>query len=165
LYRAGGHDPQSIDLLGDFHGPQFGGDSGPDPAGHHHARQNGCQFPAHGDGHNAAYGISRSEADEFLGRLDAHDHTGAQDGHADNGQRICPQPGHLAQDFPLVRSPGNPAGFQEQVHDAAHPGAQIHQVVPHPAAQVSESHSIAHPFLTSEKSLQTIIPYYCENFL
>ena len=66
LSRTGRHDAQGIDLFRDLHRADFSSNGGPDPTGHNDTGKNGCKLAGHGDGHNAADGISRTKTDKFL---------------------------------------------------------------------------------------------------
>ena len=50
--RIGGQRGQRVDLLGDFHGADFGGDGGGDAARHHQARDHRSQFAGDAQHHD-----------------------------------------------------------------------------------------------------------------
>ena len=80
------HGAEGVDLLGDFHGADFGGHGGADAAGDHEAGEHGAQFAEEGDADDTADGGFDAKVAEFEIGLSGED--GAGEGAGDDDDHL-----------------------------------------------------------------------------
>ncbi len=68
-HRVAAQRVERVDLLGDLHGPELGGDARAHPADDHDRRQHRAQLEDHARGHDAAEDVERDRARELVAAL------------------------------------------------------------------------------------------------
>ena len=112
-----GHNLQGVDLLGDPHGPQFGGDGRPGPGIDHQAGHHRPHFPGHGKGHDPAHEAFPAELAKAVVALQGQNHAGKQPGQDHDKEGFHPDEFHLLDQVAQAEggAEGQPGGLKE--HD------------------------------------------------
>ena len=84
VHRVRGQRAERVNLLGDAHGAQLGGDGRADPPGDHQAGQDRPQFAAHGNAHHRERGGVHFDFVELEVGLGAEHHAGERAGDEDH---------------------------------------------------------------------------------
>ena len=124
--RVGGERHQRVDLLGDAHGAEFGGNRGADAARHHEGRQHRTQFAGdakrHDGGDQAFRQLKRRRAQiDLQGQRAA----GEEGGEADDGQREIADAQHLLED--LAQEDLRRQALQQPILDEQRDAADLFQ--------------------------------------
>ena len=107
---------ERIDLLGDLHRAQLGGDARADPAGEGHPGEHRPQLHHHGLAHERAHEVERDRAGEDVGGEEREDDAG-EDGDEDGDREgVYAEPPHLGDQ---ERGPGADIGQGAGGLDAA----------------------------------------------
>ena len=83
--RIGAHDAQGVELFGDVHGSQLGGEGSANPAGEHDGGHDGADLFNDGEGDEAAEAIFLAESFELGVGFDGHHHADECADDADDG--------------------------------------------------------------------------------
>ena len=98
-HRIGSHNTQRVNLLGNLHRAKLSRNRRTYTAGNNNACQHRHQLTRHSDSYNAAYGRGRTQTHELLGCLYGKNHTGTENRHHHNRQRIRSQQCHLTHNL------------------------------------------------------------------
>jgi hypothetical protein len=93
-----------VDLLGDPHGAQLGGDRGRHARADHHGAEGGNHLAGVRDEGNARYIVLRAELDQLHAGLEDHHHADKDAGEGRDGERLDPDGDALRDDH--LPSPG-----------------------------------------------------------
>ena len=104
--------PERVDLLGDLHGRQLGGDAGTDPSGDHEGGEHRAEFPYDGRADQAGDVLDRAVRLELDGPLQGQDHAGEDPRQEDDEQRARSDLVHVVERVPEV--PGTPERATER---------------------------------------------------
>ena len=94
---VGAHGAHGVDLLGDEHGAEFGGDARSAAAGDEDAGEGGAEFADESDGDDVAGERRLAEARELRAGLQNHDDADEKAGEKDDGERADADVVHLIE--------------------------------------------------------------------
>ncbi len=108
------HGAHGVDLLGDDHGAEFGGDAGGATSGDEQTGDGGAEFADQCDGDDVSREGGLSEALELRAGLQDHDRADKEAGEQDNGERADADAVHLVERVLHVAWSGEEAGDGEK---------------------------------------------------
>ena len=111
---VGAHGAHGVDLLGDQHGAEFGGDAGGAAAGDEQAGDGRAEFADEREGNDIAGEGNLAEALKLRAGLQHHDRADEKSGEKDDGKRADADVVHLVESVLAV------AGRSEEIGEGTH---------------------------------------------